>query len=1042
METTIDEVGIQIESNSSGAISNLDKLAQSISGLTERLQSGLKKLRSFNSTIGELKAITDNINLGNIDISKLENSLGGLSTISKGTGLKSVLSQLKEFPEISKSLKTADIEEFTKNVNELTKSLKPLSEQMLIISSSFAMLPQNVTKATGAIKKLNTSVNSTKKNSWFDNLLMGKGGRLLSIGLFTAALSRLGNVIGGFVNEMNSYIENMNLFAISMGENAEEAMKFAKSFSEVLGVDISKVMQYMGDFNALGKSFGLASDKAYIMSKNLTQLAYDISSFRNISVDDAMQKIRSGFVGEIEPMRAIGVALDQASLQETAYALGINKRVNEMTRAQKTELLYYQMMKKTTYMQGDMARTLQQPANALRVLQAQFTQLARAIGSIFIPILMAIIPYVKVVINWLIALANTIASFLGFEQVDFSNFVKGTGNLSAGLGDIEDSASGVNKELNRMLAKFDDLNVIDFGKNSGSGAGVGTGGSLGIELPEYDALEGAVTQNLEKFERKLKSILPYVEAIGIGLATWKIGSSILSFLENLGVIKDLKNPLRIAAGVSIALGGLWLLYKGIEKFIEDGQLTPESLLLILGGGGITSAGLGLAFKSKIPLNLGLKLTIAVAEVLLLFSLIKWWNEYFDEQKQLIYGDKKELNLLEMIHVGFSAIGQGAVNAAGLNDAIDKFNEWVSEEWNKAKMPLNFSDLSYGERMQWGTYFQSYVIGDLFGAKDWGITKKVQTELKEVRETVSEWKQKFKEIENWWNEKVKPWFTKEKWQEEIDKGINGIEEKFNEWKLNFKPIEEWFNEKVAPWFTKEKWEEETQKAIDAIRTKFNEWKLNFKPIEEWFNEKVYPWFTREKWQNVTNNGPEGIKEKFNEWKNNYRPIEDWWNNKIRPWFTREKWQNIAKEATKAISDTFSNLNINLRTPKFSWGTQPVKESWIANTLKALNLPVQLPKLKIDWFAEGGFPEVGQLFVAREAGPELVGNIGNRAAVANNDQITEGIRQASYEGISQAMRENRGNSRQPVNVYIGNKKIYSGYGEYAQSEADMYGRSVRV
>ena len=90
-----------------------------------------------------------------------------------------------------------------------------------------------------------------------------------------------------------------------------------------------------------------------------------------------------------------------------------------------------------------------------------------------------------------------------------------------------------------------------------------------------------------------------------------------------------------------------------------------------------------------------------------------------------------------------------------------------------------------------------------------------------------------------------------------------------------------------------------------------------------------------------------------------------------------------------------------------------------------------------YATGGFPDEGQMFIAREAGPELVGNIGSKSAVANNDQIIEGIRQGVYSAVIQA---NGGNTKQPVNVYIGNKKVYSGYGSYANQENNMYGTNV--
>ena len=118
------------------------------------------------------------------------------------------------------------------------------------------------------------------------------------------------------------------------------------------------------------------------------------------------------------------------------------------------------------------------------------------------------------------------------------------------------------------------------------------------------------------------------------------------------------------------------------------------------------------------------------------------------------------------------------------------------------------------------------------------------------------------------------------------------------------------------------------------------------------------------------------------------------------------------------------------------------------IKALNLipgvDITLPQYitipRFTGYEDGGFPDTGEFFMARENGPELVGRIGNRAAVANNDQITEGVSRATYEAFSRALQENRTTERQPVNVYVGNKKLYSGYGQYANSESNMYGAST--
>ena len=135
----------------------------------------------------------------------------------------------------------------------------------------------------------------------------------------------------------------------------------------------------------LATGFGVASDKAALMSKNLTQLGYDLSAFFNISVEDAMQKLQSGIAGEIEPLRRLGYYLSQAKLEDIAMSLGINKSVSEMIQAEKSQLRYYAILTQVTKAQGDMARTLVAPANQLRILKAQATQAARALGNIFIP---------------------------------------------------------------------------------------------------------------------------------------------------------------------------------------------------------------------------------------------------------------------------------------------------------------------------------------------------------------------------------------------------------------------------------------------------------------------------------------------------------------------------------------------------------------------------------------------------------------------------------------------------------------------------------
>lgn len=230
----------------------------------------------------------------------------------------------------------------------------------------------------------------------------------------------------------------------------------------------------------------------------------------------------------------------------------------------------------------------------------------------------------------------------------------------------------------------------------------------------------------------------------------------------------------------------------------------------------------------------------------------------------------------------------------------------------------------------------------------------------------------------------------------------------------------------------------QKAGEAITYGFEMFKLGFTTIKDWWNEKIAPWFTIERWQGIATNAKNGIVNKFNEWKNSFQPIRDWWNRHIAPWFTAAKWRDLAQQGVNGIRSAFSNLSIRIKLPHFSWSSQPAS-GWIANTLRALSLPTSLPKLNVSWYAQGGYPTEGDLFFANENGPEMIGKIGNKTTVANNDQITSAIAEATYQAISQALSENQ-DSSQPIIVNVGNETLYNGMARSRSQASNQYGITV--
>lgn len=227
--------------------------------------------------------------------------------------------------------------------------------------------------------------------------------------------------------------------------------------------------------------------------------------------------------------------------------------------------------------------------------------------------------------------------------------------------------------------------------------------------------------------------------------------------------------------------------------------------------------------------------------------------------------------------------------------------------------------------------------------------------------------------------------------------------------------------------------------EKFKEGFTGWWDNLKNVvSDWWTQHVSPWFTKEKWQELAENAKKGIKEKFEEFKNNFKPIKDWWDTHIAPWFTKEKWSELAQKGVEGIKNAFSNLNIKIKMPHFSWTSQPIGGT-VGKILSALNLPASLPKLNVSWYADGGYPDVGELFVANEAGPEMIGKIGNKTTVANNDQITKSIAQAAYEAMNRALNENN-NDGQPFNIYFGNERLYSGYTKHKSQASNQYGISI--
>lgn len=638
----------QIQENSEGAVSGINNLKKALSGLKGATSTSVTGLNATSKSIRELKNALSGLNSGdvskkltqiatglkalesakNIKISSsIANQLNALNaalanvrwtdgdklrTLADGlrplselgkANMTTFINQLKKLPTVIEELEKADIDKFTQQMKELAAAMKPFADEMQKVSNGFSAFPSRIQRLIRSTEQYNNTVrratNST--SAW------GKVANGLKFGTMIYGLSRLASMIGTAITKSNEYQENLNLFTVAIGEYAQEAFNYGQTVSEVLGIDLSDWIRNQGVFNTLLTGFGDTAERAALMSKNLTQLGYDLSSFFNISVEDAMQKLQSGISGELEPLRRLGYDLSQARLEATALSLGIDKSVQSMTQAEKAELRYYTIMTQVTTAQGDLARTLEAPANQLRVLSAQFNMAARSIGNIFIPALNAILPYAIAVVQVIREIADAIASLFGFEltEVDYSGIMAGASGAGS-MADSLDEAAGAAKKLKQYTAGFDELNV--FAPDSGSaGSGVGAGGGNGFdfELPEYDFLGDAVSTRIDEIRAKMEpfvtwvkdnmaEILETVAAIGTAMLQWKVANGILGLFNT---VKGLKGK-NLLYSITFAITGLGLFLDGwdkikeaIEDILDNGPNLTNVTQLISG----FAEGLGVAF---------------------------------------------------------------------------------------------------------------------------------------------------------------------------------------------------------------------------------------------------------------------------------------------------------------------------------------------------------------------------------------------------------------------------------------------------------------
>lgn len=463
------------------------------------------------------------------------------------------------------------------------------------LNSKLKSFKQNMTNtdkaskgATGALgkfqaetKKLNNRFTNINKDMNSTNNSLGKMAKGFNSMLGVAKIYAMSSAMATMVQSSLDAIETQNLFNVAMGDTVKQTQAFVDSMHDAFGFDITNIQSATSSYGLLARSMGMTSTQANILGTNTYKLGVDLASLTNVPINQVMQDLRSGLIGQTETVYKYGVDLTEASLAQEALVEGIGKSVREMTQGEKMALRYNLLIKQTALAHGDFANTIMTPANQLKILSERFVTLGRSIGNAFIPMLSATLPYINAFVLALTEIMNAIAQFFGYKPDTSGGSAGLKNNLSDVTGSAEDASGALDKatdsakKLNDQTLGMDELHMITPKTDSASkDAGAGAGSMLGeMDLSRYDNLMSKLNDTskilAEKIKPALEFILKLIGEIALGFLSWKLANGIIGALTSPALAKALTSlkGLATGAGLSAFFGSSTAIIAGLASTI-------------------------------------------------------------------------------------------------------------------------------------------------------------------------------------------------------------------------------------------------------------------------------------------------------------------------------------------------------------------------------------------------------------------------------------------------------------------------------------------
>ena len=683
--TTIDTLSVEITSNSTGAAKGIDELAASLGKLKSNgsvgvavknlnnLSDALKKLTPVTSNANKLSALANSIsqlsNAGSISkvvnqLSKLPGALKGLSGLnidnSLGNELRSLASAVAPLSQVKAGgigtianaltkLQNIDLSKikfdddaikgFVTEIKKLDNAIGPLSAKMIAVGNTFNVVNASARTAKNGVSAFDGKVKTTTLNlSNFITVVQGA----------VTALMPVVRLLSSTISEAIEWDGVAARFGRGFGNQAGEVYAWVQRLNKEMGINTQQFMQYSSVFSTMLQGFGVGLEDSSKMALGYTELIYDIwAGYNDVykNFGDAADAVKSAIAGEVEPIRRAGFTIVESTLEQTAANHGLEISLENATEAQKSYLRYLTLVDQAhaQNLVGTYARELNTAEGLMRTFSQQLKSLAQAFGSLFLPILVKVMPWLQAFVDLLTEAIVAVAAFFGIEiqPVSWGDSIGGGVGAIEGVGDAADSATDslgdtadavdkttkALKDLKKATIGIDELNVISpptansgSGGSGGSGSGGGAGGGLGafegldVDSLWDEAIFDQIQSKVDEIKAKLKEWLPVIELIGGALA----GLGIATLLKHLGDALAQMNLLqKMFATVAIVAIEAALVFTFADNYLESGNL-----LYLIGEALVTAAAGYLLFRAWGPSGalLGLSVSVLAQLVALEMSL--------------------------------------------------------------------------------------------------------------------------------------------------------------------------------------------------------------------------------------------------------------------------------------------------------------------------------------------------------------------------------------------------------------------------------------